>query len=332
MQPIAFDSKDQGPLGTDGLRTALLSGVAGYVDMTGFLTLFGFLPAHLTAELIKTTALTTHAPTVGLGPRLALVPLFMCAVAGTALVARSLGKRGYPMLTTLLGLMALGLSVFCTSGVLLHSRLVAPEAWPVLVLGAIGVMTMGIQNAIMRLALGSLCPTTVMTGNLTQFTIHLVEVVALRVEANRSARAEQTKEALARLTRAALPLTGFLVGAGIGGWLTRDFGLISLALPTFVVAGMTLISWREDLARRAPAAQKPTSISSTLAGLDLRGAGGGGAVRRGGARRGALVPALGFSRLTASDATCVPESALAVSSALAGRVPELRAGSKVRAC
>jgi uncharacterized membrane protein YoaK (UPF0700 family) len=46
-----------------------------------------------------------------------------------------------------------------------------------LLAGAIGAAAMGVQNAAAKLLLSNLTPTTVMTGNVTQLVIDLVDVV-----------------------------------------------------------------------------------------------------------------------------------------------------------
>jgi uncharacterized membrane protein YoaK (UPF0700 family) len=84
-----------------------------------------------------------------------------------------------------------------------------------------------------------------MTGNLTQFTIDLVElVVPLR---GRAGRTVQLRAAVKRrLLKFGVPLTGFVLGALLGGWLTGIWGLCSIAIPAACVGGLTVVTWRNE--------------------------------------------------------------------------------------
>ena len=76
-------------LGTrDKLRAALLSGVAGFVDAAGLLSLATMFPAHITGELVSDTialSVGQGGPTV---THFWMVPTFVLAVAVAAVVAR----------------------------------------------------------------------------------------------------------------------------------------------------------------------------------------------------------------------------------------------------
>jgi uncharacterized membrane protein YoaK (UPF0700 family) len=217
------------------LFAATLSAVAGYVDTAGFLALFGMFPAHLTGNLVSAgAAMSTHLK-VGVGTRLAMIPFFMAAVAVSALVARRARAQETSPVVPLLGLMTVSLAVFCLTGVFLHRFATGADTWAVLLIGGAAVAAMGVQNALMREALGSCCATTVMTGNLTQFTIDLVDVV-ISLPGSDAVRRASTG---ARLFKFGLPVAGFLIGAIAGGGLTTVFGLSSIALPTAVSALLT---------------------------------------------------------------------------------------------
>jgi len=229
------------------LFAATLSAVAGYVDTAGFLALFGMFPAHLTGNLVSAgAAMSTHLK-VGVGTRLAMIPLFMAAVAVSAVVARRARAEGRSPVVPLLGLMTISLAVFCVTGMFLHRFATGADTWAVLCIGGTAVTAMGVQNALMREALGSCCSTTVMTGNLTQFTIDLVDVLVSLPGSDPVRRVS----AGARLFKFGLPVAGFLVGAIAGGGLTTLFGLSSIALPTAVAALLT------GAARRRAAAAEP---------------------------------------------------------------------------
>jgi hypothetical protein len=126
---------------------------------------------------------------------------------------------------------------------------------PLLVRGGFAVAAMGFQSALMRESLTGSCPTTVMTGNLTQVVIDVVDHVVGRVmlpilRANKGSM---------RLTPVASSLFVFALSAALGGWLARLYGAVSVALPTALAAALMFQAWREDIAGRA--AKGPTSVT-----------------------------------------------------------------------
>src|ERR1700694_3130171 len=82
-----------------GLLPALLSGVAGMVDVIGFLSL-GLFTAHVTGNLVVIAALLVRGGPPNIAPVLA-VPVFMAAVAAVWLIAKASNRRG-PALAKLL--------------------------------------------------------------------------------------------------------------------------------------------------------------------------------------------------------------------------------------
>lgn len=218
---------------------ALLSALAGYVDTAGFLSLFGLFTAHVTGNFVTAGAALARRAGEGVTSRLLMIPIFMLSVAATALIARSLKRRGRSPLATLLGLMTVGLVVFMVAGLVLRPLAHTSDAWAIGVIGATGVVAMGIQNALMREALGTLAPTTVMTGNLTQLTIDLVDLASAAPPGDAEATAKHRAEIKRRLAKSGVPLAGFFAGAALGAYLTSVAGFWSIALPVFVGAAMT---------------------------------------------------------------------------------------------
>jgi uncharacterized membrane protein YoaK (UPF0700 family) len=145
----------------------------------------------------------------------------------------------------LLALMTLALSVFAATGIFLQPFMTSPGNWAVGIVGSTGVAAMAIQNMIMRDALKSWTPTTIMTGNLTQVTIQLVEMIVAAREPNLRERARIRRKAKLRLVKFGLPLMGFVSGALLSAFLTRLYGFWSVGVPTAVVAALTCWHWRQ---------------------------------------------------------------------------------------
>ena len=227
------------------LHSVLLSGVAGYLDAAGFASLVGLLPAHLTGELVIeaialfSAAARTHA-------HLWVLPVFLGAVVTATLVARLLRRRGQRPLAGLLLLLTVALALFSASDSfsgLIH----ATGSLPILITGGCAVAAMGFQNALMRESLKTSCPTTVMTGNVTQVVVDLAD----RAFGKILRPSPYDRKPRSRLGPVSAALGAFASCAILGGWLTRTVGSCGAILPTIVVAVLTVRARRED---RVPAA------------------------------------------------------------------------------
>lgn len=251
--PTTSDGSEQSPasrpspagvgssLGTSSLRlhSTLLSGVAGYVDAAGFALLLGLFPAHLTGELVG-DAIALSSGGRGFRAHLWEFPVFVAAVMLATLVARWFRHHGFRARAGLLALVTLALALFSASDAL--AWLLHRGHLPLLLRGSFAIAAMGFQSALMRESLTGSCPTTVMTGNLTQVIIDLVDHSIASLTRSRAA----TGPARARSVAVASALLVFLIGALLGGWLARLYGSISVVIPTAFVASLLLQAWRED--------------------------------------------------------------------------------------
>jgi uncharacterized membrane protein YoaK (UPF0700 family) len=232
----------------DRLGSAALSAVAGYVDAAGLLSLLGHLPAHLTGELVTAAADFSTDRGFHLFVRIALIVTFVGSVAATAVIARVARRRGAAPLPSLLLTLSGALSIFCLLGCLFDPSAVdaAHDNMRLLLAGGGAVLAMGVQNALMREAMGTSCPTTVMTGNLTQFIIEIVELGYCRKFAAGDAESKLKRtQSNARLVRVGISLGCFLSGAFAGAWLTHRLGLVSIALPAAGVGLLALVARRD---------------------------------------------------------------------------------------
>jgi len=233
------------------VRMAMLSGVAGFADAAGFVVLSGLFPAHVTGEIVAAVAAVSGQDLAKELPRLAVVLVFVLAVVLGALVTRIFRERGRSPLAALLWAMAFALLLFAISDRLFPHGGTAHFAWKAgTVVGA-----MGLQNVIMRRALTSSCPTTVMTGNLTQFMIELVELSLSRFTLSGSEGSALRARSEARLRAVGLALGVFCFSAIWGGALTFAFGSASALVPALVLG---VLAWKE---RRHP---MPLNRTGTL--------------------------------------------------------------------
>lgn len=223
------------------LHSAVLSGVAGYVDAAGFASLIGLFPAHITGEMVVDAIAFASGQRTERAARLWILPVFVCSVVTATLVARALRRSGRRALTGLLALVTGALTLFSLSDILAR---MLHDGWHLhLLLGsACAVAAMGFQNALMRESLAGSCPTTVMTGNLTQVVIEIIDHLCVRF----SVPHKRDRPRRSRLGPVAGALFAFIGCAVLGGLMTRYFGSLSVVLPTVLTATLTYRAWRED--------------------------------------------------------------------------------------
>lgn len=217
----------------------LLAFIAGFVDTAGFVVLFGLFTAHVTGNVVLAAVDAMHEGGAGTVTELLMIPIFVCAVVLSTLAmdfARTRWRKR--TLSLMIALEALLLGGFFAAALLLKPHQSSPDAWPVLVVGGLGVLAMGVQNTMAReLPLVSRLPTTMMTGNLTQTTIaavHWVRAGRIRDDAMRAKSVEQLQLFLPTF------LT-FLLGAAAAGVVI--VGYWSFAIPMVVAAAVATLAF-----------------------------------------------------------------------------------------
>ena len=205
---------------------ALLAFTAGFVDTCGFIALFGLFTAHVTGNFVLIGAAVVGEQAGLLGKLLAL-PVFVLVVAATRLVVLGLEGRNRSAAGPLLLGQILFLGLFLLVGIA-ASPVTAADAPLAIAAGMMGVSAMAIQNTASRTALAALAPTTVMTGNVTQIVIDLVDM----------ARAAGG-EARSRLRKMVPAVAAFAVGALAGAIGYRFTGFWCLVVP-MVATGLVL--------------------------------------------------------------------------------------------
>ncbi|MGB6792003.1 MAG: DUF1275 family protein, partial [Pseudolabrys sp.] len=155
---------------------ALLSFNGGFVDTVGFLGLSGLFVAHITGNFVTLGAalvLGSH----GILNKILALPEFVAVIALARLAGGVARRRGWPalriMLTTEVILLAAFFGLAVTFGPFENAD--RPLA---LLTGFAGIAAMALQNALQRVHLASLPPTTLMTGSTTQATIDAVDLLA----------------------------------------------------------------------------------------------------------------------------------------------------------
>lgn len=205
------------------IPASLLSFIAAFVDTAVFIGLFGIFTAHITGNLVLIGARLVNDKGELL-PKLLALPEFAIAVALAVLLSRRLHRRHRSALPQLLGVEALLLLATVAATMLLPKPGSGGDL-STLVIGVFASGAMGFQNAMMRLELSFMPPSTAMTSTVTQTVID--SVVAL-VEPKGSSLHKTT---VGRLRRTMPSIVGFFLGAAGGAWGYYAGGFLSLLLP-----------------------------------------------------------------------------------------------------
>jgi uncharacterized membrane protein YoaK (UPF0700 family) len=207
----------------------VLSVIAGMVDVIGFLSL-GIFTAHVTGNIVVIGALVVRHNRVNPAQILA-IPVFIVAVAATWLVARVSRRRGIGLMRVLLLIQFL--LITC---VLIFSAITKPSADPHGLMATIAAMTavtaMACQFALLRLTLPVAPSTAVMTGNLTNAVLALLDLSVKTPLMGSDSR---------RLTGALHLLAGFFIGCVAAAAAVMYLGDWAWSLPAALSAAAVVL-------------------------------------------------------------------------------------------
>ncbi|SFI54080.1 YoaK family protein [Caulobacter sp. UNC279MFTsu5.1] len=206
--------------------SVLLALVGGYVDVVGFVLLFGLFVNHATGNLVM-LGVSLAGEGQGLALKLLSLPTFIIAAGVTYACVRRRHDRGQGSEALILLLQAAMLVVFAR---LLNNALPAarPDDAAVILAGLAGVSAMAIQNVGARAVFTQMAPTTIMTGNVTQIAIDLVDLLRSRKAIERNL--------IGRLIKTWPPVAGFAAGAVAGAFGVVRAGAYSLLPAAAIVA------------------------------------------------------------------------------------------------
>lgn len=243
---------------SDGPAGFLLGWVAGFVDTSAFIILFGIFTAHVTGNIALAGASFVASDQGSTITRLSVLPVFMLTVAMTSLLARYARQQKWPVFAVLLLAEAISLVVFMIVGTRLSpSLLVDVQEDLIFPIAMAGVVAMAIQNALMKEAKGvfkSYIPTTVMTGNTTQLTIDIVQYIVAKFSKETPATLSEAAEAVERMGRVFPVIAGFALGGLAAVYFVLESETWwSLMIPLVVVLVLAAAALAEH--RRTPAAE-----------------------------------------------------------------------------
>ena len=227
----------------------LLSVVAGFVDTAAFIILFGIFTAHVTGNIALAGSSLVGDDEESVFTRLITLPAFMVTVALTSVLARYARNKGWPVYAVLLTAEAIALVVFLIVGATLSPALLLDvQEEYILPIALSGIVAMGIQNTLMKEAKGvfkSYIPTTVMTGNTTQLTIDLVQLVSAKFSSGEQAE-QDAQESIERIGRYVPVIVGFALGGGAAAvFILASETWWTLVMPLVIVIVLAIAAYIE---------------------------------------------------------------------------------------
>ncbi|MBL0740943.1 YoaK family protein [Chryseolinea lacunae] len=208
----------------------LLSFVSGFVDTAGFIVLSGIFTAHITGNLVLAGALLIAEKKAEVWTRFLMLPIFIVGVVITfsmdALMSKTVKSSLRPLLLvqTLLIVAISGMGFFFEGAS--HRVL---ETLPILLTGTVGVLAMSVQNTYMKTHLPRYVPTTVMTGNMAQFSMDMVPWLLVKTKLREGVAPVES------VRKFGVALLGFLAGAICAALVVSKIGLLSCLLPAMLL-------------------------------------------------------------------------------------------------
>lgn len=212
------------------LQGMALGCIAGYVDTLGFIALFGLFTAHVTGNFVLIGAALANPSQVSILLKFLAFPAFIAGIAAARLLIAAAAAKQWPELKLALLLQALLLSGFMLCGWL--GSPVGADVTPfAMAAGLLGAAAMGAHSATSRLLLGHLAPTSMMTGNVTQIVIDVVDLL-------RGGADGKTGEHFAKFL---WPLLAFGGGCILAAFAYRALGFPALLLPIAILCGLIVL-------------------------------------------------------------------------------------------
>ncbi|AKN67752.1 DUF1275 domain-containing protein [Herbaspirillum seropedicae] len=218
------------------LQSSTLAFLAAYVDTLGFIALFGLFTAHVTGNFILIGAALADSSQMSILLKFLAFPAFILGVAAARLFIAAIQRRqgralGWSLLlqlVLLLGFMVCGVAA---------APVQSPTAGWVMAAGLLGTASMGVHSAISRLLLAHLAPTSLMTGNVTQVVIDVVDML-------RGAADAGTTE---RCVKFVWPVLSFGVGAIAAAFAYHAIGFAGLIAPVLILVALIVAEFRQPL-------------------------------------------------------------------------------------
>lgn len=206
------------PARASAITAALLGFVAGFVDTTGFVVFAGIFVAHVTGNFVLLGAVAASEGNDDVWRKVSVLPLFVFGVALGWWLARRSGSKA----AIHLAWSECACLVLCAALALATPSRGETDGYAIHLAIGLAVFAMGLQSVLSRRL--ALPMTNVMTGNVTQLTIDLLD-----------ARAHG--ESMRRRGAPGIFLViSFALGAAAAGLTVPILGMFAMAIPSVALA------------------------------------------------------------------------------------------------
>lgn len=198
--------------------TLVLTIIAGYCDSITFVAADKIFSAHVTGNFIVFAYQIIKGADGDAWIKLLTFPIFMLSVMAGGWISARFSNRHFLLLCEGI-ILLVGGAIAYSLGYIDNGEI----TWPMYLVTMIVVFAMGLQNAFGKLfAKETYGPTTMMTGNVTQFSLDLRGLLT-------SGFADPSY--LAGFKKGVVTLGGFLLGCVLGAYVGKAFGLTGILLP-----------------------------------------------------------------------------------------------------
>ena len=219
-------------MGQEQKISLALSFVSGFIDTAGFIALFGLFTAHVTGNLVLAGAAVFDRNAMdNLAGKLLMLPVFVAGVVLCSYLIKY--RRG--TLSNLVFAEAIFIFCFSIAGAAFIDKTTVPSNAVMSSIASFAVIGMSIQNNYLRKLLNHYTPNTVMTGNFTQFSIDLFNLVDHTINRQANKDGLSLRLSIGSLKKVSLALLGFLTGCGVRALLVNSFGMMCCLLPVFIL-------------------------------------------------------------------------------------------------
>ena len=207
------------------------------------LSLQGLFVAHVTGNFVTLGAalvLGSH----GILNKILALPEFIAVIALARLAGGALRRRNLPVLRIMLSAEVVLLAAFFMLAVR-FGPFADADSPAALLTGFAGIAAMALQNALQRVHLASLPPTTLMTGSTTQATLDAVDLLA-------GVAPDQAPAVRTRFSRMAMSILLFAAGCAVAALLYWLWGFWCLAVPVVIGAAAAVMRLDEQNKHKDP--------------------------------------------------------------------------------
>jgi uncharacterized membrane protein YoaK (UPF0700 family) len=216
------------------LTPALLTLNGGYVDTATYLALHGLFSAHVTGNFV-TLGTSLQSGGAGATAKLLALPTFCLFVAVARLLGHALRRRGLPAFRSLMAVEAALLAAAALAAWL--GPFPDGDSPSAVIVGMTLVAAMAIQNAVHRVHLPAIPPSTIMTSTSTQVMLDLADMVSGLSASERSAASQRLPAMLAAVAT-------FAAGCALAAAAMLLAGMWFFVIPPVVAALVILFAAR----------------------------------------------------------------------------------------